>query len=165
MSVAERISLQEMFVVLLRIIVGCVFIFASIDKISDPQAFAASINNYRIISGSVALLVATILPWVELLSGLGVLLGVFARGSAFLTLTMLVAFTALVLSAMFRGLDISCGCFTQDPAAGKIGWMKIGENAILVLMNVLVFRAPEHRYSIERLFQSRLPARSKSSVV
>jgi hypothetical protein len=41
---------------------------------------------------------------------------------------MLILFTTGVITALFRGLDISCGCFSRDPAVGKIGWMKVLEN-------------------------------------
>jgi uncharacterized membrane protein YphA (DoxX/SURF4 family) len=155
MSTPEKLSLRETSIALMRVILGCVFIFASIDKISDPQAFAASITNYKIVSGNLALLLATILPWIELLSGLGLLFGVFVRGSALLTLCMLSLFTILVASAMLRGLDISCGCFTQDPAAGKVGWKKIGENLFLIAMNVVVFSTSVHKFSLEGLIRNR----------
>jgi uncharacterized membrane protein YphA (DoxX/SURF4 family) len=149
MSTPERVSLRETSIALMRVILGCVFIFASIDKIADPHAFAASITNYKIVSGNLTLLLATVLPWIELLSGLGLLFGVFIRGSALLTLCMLFLFTILVGSAMLRGLDISCGCFTQDPSAERIGWKKIGENLLLLAMNVVVFYPAVHRFSLE----------------
>ncbi len=117
---------------LLRLVIGIVFIVASIDKIADPNAFAVSINNYKLVSPGFAMFSATVLPWVELLCGLGLVMGVLYRGSALLSLLMLVVFTVAILIALSRGLDISCGCFTQDPTVGKIGWVKIGENLLLV---------------------------------
>lgn len=150
MSTPQRAVELEMFIVLLRMILGGIFIIASIDKVADPSSFAASILNYRIISSTPALLAATFLPWMELLCGLGLLLGVFARGSSLLVLTMMILFTAIVAYAMARGLDISCGCFSQDPASGKIGWMKIGENCTLMAMSFIVFRWPTDRFSLER---------------
>lgn len=158
MSAAEKFPLRGTSIALLRIILGCVFIFASVDKIADPQSFAASITNYRIVSGNLALLFATILPWIELLSGLGLLLGLLVRGSALLTLALLGLFTILVGLAMLRGLDISCGCFTQDPSAGKVGWMKIGENLLLIAMNVVVLYPSVHNFSLEGYLRKREPA-------
>ena len=155
MSTGTRFSFQELLFALLRVTLGCIFIYASIDKITDPQAFAASIGNYKIVAGSARLLVATVLPWVELFSGVGLLLGIFEHGSALLTMSMLAIFTVLVLSAMMRGLDISCGCFTQDPAAGKVGWTKIMENLILITVNFFVFRASTGRFSLARFLQSK----------
>ena len=140
---------RDAFIAFLRVVLGCVFVFASIDKVADPPAFAASIVNYKLVSGQLALAVATVLPWVELLAGFGLICGVFVRGSGMLTMIMLITFTALVSSAMIRGLDISCGCFTQDPAATKIGWQKLGENTLLVFINFLILRLPDNRFVIK----------------
>jgi uncharacterized membrane protein YphA (DoxX/SURF4 family) len=151
MRTAERTSTLDIVIALLRIVLGAVFIFASLGKIADPGAFAASISGYRIVTGGIALLIATVLPWIEFLSGLGLLLGLFWRASALLALLMLILFTIVVLSALWRGLDISCGCYTQDPTAERLGWWKIGENAGLIVMSYLVLRQSSLRFTLERL--------------
>lgn len=133
-----------------RIVLGMVFLVASIEKLADPAAFATSIGYYRLITGNTAMLVATILPWVELLCALALLFGVAMRGSSFLCGVMLIVFIAAIVSALARGLDISCGCFTQDPAAGKIGWQKLVENSLLVLVSILVYYAQATRFTLEQ---------------
>ncbi|MDH3252943.1 MAG: DoxX family membrane protein [Ignavibacteria bacterium] len=120
------------FLVFIRVVVGFLFIAASIDKISSPDAFAEAIGNYRIIPAVAVLPAATVLPWIELLCGLALVLGFWTRGSALLISVLLVAFTFAVISALVRGLDISCGCFTLDPTAQRVGWSKIGENMLLL---------------------------------
>lgn len=131
--------LQALVIPLLRVALGVLFVSVSIEKIADAPAFAASISGYRIVTGDMALLAATILPWVELLCGCGLLFGLFVRGSSFLVLIMLAVFTIAVLSALWRGLDISCGCYTQDPGAARLGWWKVGENSIFLLISFLVY--------------------------
>jgi putative oxidoreductase len=130
---------NEYVVLVLRLILGLTFLFASIDKISDPSAFAKAVSNYRLVSGSVALAVATVLPWIELLCGLAVLSGVYFRGASMLLFLMLSAFTLAVLTGLVRGLDISCGCFTLDPDVNKIGWQKVFENLGLILASLILF--------------------------
>jgi len=132
-----------------------VFIAASIEKIDDPNAFAVSLGGYRIVAGHPALLIATVLPWIELLCGLGLLLGVSVRGSALLAFTMLSLFTIVVFSALWRGLDISCGCYTQDPGGERIGWWKVGENAVLLLMSFLALHRSGSAYTLERFLHHR----------
>ena len=51
-------------ILIIRVVLGAVFIIASVEKIADPSAFATSIDNYRIISGSFSLFLATTMPWV-----------------------------------------------------------------------------------------------------
>jgi len=98
---------------------GGLFIVASLDKLADPAAFAASILNYKIVGPTLAMVIATVLPSLELLCGLSLILGLYSRTSALLITFMLIGFTILIISALLRGLDISCGCFTQDPNVSK----------------------------------------------
>jgi len=138
-----------------RLLLGGVFVVASMEKIADPSAFATSIGNYRLVSPDVALVVATILPWLELFCGLGLLFGLAARGSALLASLMLIVFTAGVASALARGLDISCGCFTQDPSAGKMGSAKLAENALLLLCSIILSFSVNLRFTLEKYFRDR----------
>jgi uncharacterized membrane protein YphA (DoxX/SURF4 family) len=154
-TVAMRKLLSNDYLVLIaRLIIGLMFIIASIEKIADPSAFAKSITNYKIVSGTVALIIATILPWMELLCGLAIVFGIFLRGSSLLVSIMLVVFTLGIISALLRGLDISCGCFTQDPSAAKIGWQAIGENALSVAVAIFLFCSNGTRFSLERFLRS-----------
>ncbi|MCI0706526.1 MAG: DoxX family membrane protein [Ignavibacteriae bacterium] len=141
--------------VAVRVFIGFVFIFASIDKAADPEAFAGSINNYRLLGEDLTTLAATILPWVELLCGIAVIAGVFMRGSALLLTSLLVIFTAAIVSALIRGLDISCGCFTQDPEAGKIGWTKFAENLILIALTTFLFYSTSVKFTLQKYLSER----------
>lgn len=122
-----------------RIFLGLLFIVTSLDKIVDPAAFAQSIANYRLLPQWLTMATATILPWLELLCGFSLLFGVLLRGGSFLLTTMLIVFTLAVLSGTLRGLDISCGCFTLDPGADKIGWMKIVQNSTLIVLALFLY--------------------------
>ena len=51
-----------------RLILGGVFIYASIDKILNPGDFAKIISNYHVLPFGLENLLAITLPWVELLS-------------------------------------------------------------------------------------------------
>ena len=132
-----------------RLILGIVFIYASIDKLADPVPFAQSIGNYKILPSAVALIVATVLPWLELLCGVSLLTGFFTGGSSLTVSVLLFMFTLFVVSALLRSLDISCGCFTQDPNAQKIGWMKVAENIGLLLLSVYLFFSTSKFFTVD----------------
>ena len=127
---------NKILILLIRIFLGGIFVIASLDKITDPQAFANSILQYKIVGPTLAMCTATILPSLELLCGLSLIIGLYPRGCALLITVMLVGFTILVFSALSRGLDISCGCFSQDPHVNKIGYQKIAENCGLIMLSV-----------------------------
>jgi len=124
---------------LLRVFMGMVFVAAAVEKVADPAAFAHSIDNYRLLPSGLLLLSATWLSWLELLCGLALVFGMRLRGASFLTSVLLLIFTLAVISGVMRGLDISCGCFTQDPGVAKIGWLKVLENTGLLLLSVWVY--------------------------
>jgi len=96
---------------LFRLIVGGVFIWAGALKIADPLEFAQSIKNYQIFPHGLAFLIAIVLPWVEVISGAFLIIGVFKRSSALLISLLLIGFIGLVGLALARGIDTSCGCF------------------------------------------------------
>ncbi len=53
-----------------RLFLGGVFVYASIDKVLHPAAFAEVIYNYQIVPEIFINLVALILPWLEALIGI-----------------------------------------------------------------------------------------------
>jgi uncharacterized membrane protein YphA (DoxX/SURF4 family) len=148
----KSIFANSVIILLARVFLGGLFIVASLDKIANPDTFAASIINYKIVGSVLAMIIATILPSLELLCGLCLILGIYPRASAILITLMLFSFTLLVLSALLRGLDISCGCFTQDPGASKIGYYKILENAGLMLLGLYLVFVRNYGIAISQFF-------------
>lgn len=144
---------NEYLAVLTRAFLGALFIVISIEKIADTAAFTNSIANYKILSPFLASLVATILPWVELLCGLCILFGILRRGSSLLVALMLFVFTVAIIAALLWGLDISCGCFTQDPQASKIGWVKVAQNLSLFFLGIFLFYSNSSKLSLENFLR------------
>ncbi len=146
---------NDYLVLLTRAFLGLLFIVVSLEKIVEPAAFAQSIANYKIVGPPLTVVLATVLPWLELLCGFALLFGIFLRGSSLLLSGMLVVFTAGVISALLRGLDIACGCFTQDPSVGKIGWMKVLQNGTLLALSVFLYFSSSVRFSISQYLRTR----------
>ena len=97
----------------LRVVLGGIFIYAGTLKIADPVAFAGNVAAYKLLPPFGNYLMAATLPWVELLCGLLLLLGLRLRAGATLILLMNLVFTLALTTAIVRGLDIDCGCFRQ----------------------------------------------------
>ena len=66
---------------------------------------------------------------------------------------MIVIFTLAVMSALLKGLDISCGCFTQDPAAGHIGWLKVVENTSLFALTLFLYYSDTAKFTLIEYLQ------------
>ena len=121
----------------LRVIVGGVFVWAGALKIADPLGFAQSIKNYQIIPHTLAFLIAVVLPWIEVLSGAFLIIGVFKRSSALLISLLLIGFIGLVALALARGIDTSCGCFGSLSRRADFSLILI--DAILLVFALSVF--------------------------
>lgn len=119
--------------VILRLIVGGVFIAAGALKIWDPAAFAADVGNYRLLPHEAVNLLAITLPWIEVAVGLLLVLGIWRRASAVVVTVLMIVFLAAIGQALARGLDIRCGCFGTVEAR-KVGVLALGQDIILFVM-------------------------------
>ena len=126
---------------LLRLIVGGAFVVAGALKVADPAKFALDVSHYRLVPYELINLVAILLPWIEITSGLFVLAGIWLRAAALVITSLTVMFLVLIVSALARGLNIECGCF------GTVGGKHIGllnlviDSALLALSALLVKRS------------------------
>ncbi|RPI70415.1 MAG: DoxX family membrane protein, partial [Ignavibacteriales bacterium] len=131
----KNILANKYFLLFSRLVLGTIFIYAGMEKISDPEGFARSINNYKIIPFPLINIMALILPWVEVISGLLLLFGVVTRENAFIISSLLLIFFAAIFISLLRGLNIDCGCFGTVGGA-KVGVQKLVENFLLILLGL-----------------------------
>jgi putative oxidoreductase len=117
-----------------RLFIAGVFIYASIYKILDPVTFAKSIWYYHMVPGELINLMALILPWLEMLSGVALLFGVFYRGAVFWVNVLLVLFIIALAYTVASGIDIECGCFKAAESATEPAW-----NSLLLDILFLAF--------------------------
>lgn len=130
-----------------RIVLGGVFVYASWDKILDPVAFAQMIINYQIVSTGTANLSAMFLPWLELVCGICLIINRWPRGSAFIITGLMVVFMGALGYNIYRGMDVSCGCFTLTEKAPGNMWLYMLRDVLFLGMAigiVLYWRNEEH---------------------
>lgn len=120
---------------LIRLVLGFIFIYAGAEKISDPEAFAISISNYRLLPVSTLNFFAITLPWIELVAGVLMIFGIAVRENSSIIFSMLLVFTIAIIISLFRGLSIDCGCFGKG---SQIGLLKLGENTLMIIGSFLL---------------------------
>jgi uncharacterized membrane protein YphA (DoxX/SURF4 family) len=120
---------------LIRVILGFIFIYAAIEKISDPEGFALSISNYRLLPVAIVNIFAITLPWIELVAGTLFLFGISVKENSAIILFFLAVFTLAIIISLFRGLNIECGCFGKG---NQIGLLKLGENLLMIIGSVML---------------------------
>jgi putative oxidoreductase len=128
-----------------RLYLGYVFLWACWHKILDPAAFALDVATYQLLPLPLINLLALVLPWVELLAGAMLVVGLRVRAAALLVVGMMAAFMVALGWALHQGLEMSCGCFAAASTEAPIsGWTMLRDAAwISLALYVLLFdRAP-----------------------
>src|SRR5271157_1866748 len=136
-SFVKRVLTSEYLSFALRIYLGYFFIYASLSKIPYPAQFAEAIANYRLIPYMFLNLGAIILPWIELITGLFLIIGFKSRSSAIVIGLLLIMFDVMIVTNMHWGAPITCGCY--DTVGEPIGWKKVLENVLMLVFSVQVY--------------------------
>ncbi len=110
--ISPRSNTYRAGALLLRVLLGGIFIYAAWTKLRAPwELFAMSIDSYQILPLRAVELVARSLPWFELLVGILLMAGLWLRSAAVATSLLLGVFFGLMVRAYATGQEINCGCF------------------------------------------------------
>lgn len=143
-------SRRDYAVLAVSVAVAAIFIYASIDKIRDPQQFADSTAAFALLPAVFINLLALGLPPFELACGLLLLAPPTRRVGALAVAVVSVVFLTALASALLRGLTLDCGCFGAGAPSRPRMWLEL-------VLDVALFSGAMFVYlrSI-----SRLPARA-----
>jgi uncharacterized membrane protein YphA (DoxX/SURF4 family) len=118
---------------------GVLLIYSSLYKIQSPYEFAKAIENYRILGEGLSRWAAVWIPYLEAITGLLLILGVWIDAAVTINALFMLVFLILVSQAYFRGLDIQCGCYAFDEAS-TIKLTKLLENLFLLCSSLWLIR-------------------------
>jgi putative oxidoreductase len=107
----KRLLTHPWLTIRVQIALGAIFVVAALPKIADPPSFAHMIYNYRLVPSSLINISALVMPWVEVLAGLALILGVWKAGARTLITIMLAVFIIAISINLTRDNAIDCGCF------------------------------------------------------
>ena len=128
------------------IVLGGLFVYAGVQKHLAPYEFAEAILAYQLLPEGLVGVVAATLSWIEIVSGISLILGcllpsrrfsnpfpldgILRRSGLLLILGQALLFIAVLFITLARGLKIDCGCglFFQR----QVGWESILEDALLL---------------------------------
>ena len=94
-----------------RIFLGVILGWAGVVKIRNPEAFIEIVKAYNLLPEELVVLWGIFLPWIELVTGLFLFLGLWHKSAVLSSSGLFLLFAAAVGINILRGADIACGCF------------------------------------------------------
>ena len=132
---------REIAPVVLKVLLGLVFIASAILKVFDMDKFEIYIYSYHFFSLNISFLVARAAIIVELVLGIGLITNTLHRFYWWCSVGMLLGYTLLLIYALISGRTDSCHCFGDflqlDPKQSLL------KNVVLALLFVAVYRVKE----------------------
>jgi uncharacterized membrane protein YphA (DoxX/SURF4 family) len=125
-----------------RVILGIIFLWASYGKILEPELFARIVYNYRILPDGLIKPAALVLPWVEAICGIMLVTGYMVKGAALIVNLLMMTFILALISSSYRGIDVSCGCFSLASDKTENIFMYLIRDVLIFLLSswVLIYR-------------------------
>lgn len=145
---------------IVRLYLGWVFLVACWHKIVHPEAFALDVATYQLLPRSLVHAFAIYVPWLELLVGVCLVVGYRVRAVALLIVMLMLSFIVALVWALYLGLDMSCGCFASQAAAGEdsISWRTLVRDLSWLALAVYVMTLDRNPLGIEHF----IPRRTES---
>lgn len=138
----------------LRIVLGLVMLYAAVPKFFDWENFSFSefsstfpppidlspfariIYNYRVLPVELVNLAGMVVPSLEMLCAFCLLAGCWLWPATIILTILQSTFLAGMVQAMIRGLDIHCGCFVGVDT--KVGFLTLGRDSLILIGFILI---------------------------
>lgn len=109
----------------LRLALGAFFAWSGWVKVFQTglDQFTRAVGNYKLVNPPLDAMVAYTVPWVEMIVGACLILGIWKRGALLVLAGLVGCFAFSIVQADLKDLDISCGC-TGDPDGPPMNYLK-----------------------------------------
>ncbi len=134
-------------VFVLRLVVGTIFLVAGVVKVKGGSSqFLSAIMGYELVPKFVASLLASFLPWLEVVVGGLLILGLWSQSSVIAGAMLLLSFSSGIAISLLRGKDNDCGCFRS---VTPVQWRLIYRNLILIGLLMPIYWTKGGLWSID----------------
>jgi len=131
----------------LSCVVGAVLLVAGIPKVTDNQRMIRAVRGYRLLPDQLAVVVGRVLPWLEIVLGAGLILGIAPVVTGAVASAMFFAFFAGLTINLLRGRrDLDCGCFAFSAGGEEIahiGWWHSARAGSFAILAAAVTLTPD----------------------
>ncbi len=155
-KLSKWLSNAYLFLVL-RGLLGIMFITSAVTKFPHHEEFVGVVKGYDILPDFLATAYADSLPWVELIFGAYLVLAIMVRISAIVSLLMAISFMVANVTAISRG-DEHCGSCFGELTILPVEQAIIMDCLIIIASLILIFFQPKkHLFSLESLVNRKRP--------
>ncbi|NIP33115.1 DoxX family membrane protein [Candidatus Saccharibacteria bacterium] len=135
-----------------RLLIGLLFVFSGITKLMEPvQEFALQVEQYQLLPQILIMPFAYALPWVELIFGGLLILGIWVKLDAGILGLTMTAFIIAISQAMIRGIGLTdCGCFGEVIEVGETPGQVLIRDIVLMLPIIYLFFSKTKFFSMDK---------------
>jgi uncharacterized membrane protein YphA (DoxX/SURF4 family) len=151
---SRRERLLDVVGLVVRLFLGAVLVYAGAVKVGHPLTAERAVQAYEIFPLGVAGLIGQALPFLEIVLGVLLLLGLFTRPVAAVATLLMLAFIVGISQAWARGLTIDCGCFGGGGRIGEADTrypQEIARDAVFALAGAWLVWRPRTLASLDRV--------------
>lgn len=110
-DVASRHAVSRAFVIVVSLAVAILFVRSSLAHLSNPYYFLSSIHAYQLVGEQLGFTLSISLPFLQIAIVGCLLTRVFVPGALCLAALLFAIYAVAQGSALWRGLNVNCGCF------------------------------------------------------
>ncbi|NOX34020.1 MAG: DoxX family membrane protein [Deltaproteobacteria bacterium] len=122
-------------VLIIKLVLGITFIYASYHKIADPARFAKTLYGYAIFPGFSINILAITIPFIELVAGFSLIFGLYPRPALLIINILLSGFILIIGFNLLRGHNFDCGCFSFSSNSGVLSNINLLIRDFLLLVS------------------------------
>lgn len=152
---------HRFLILILRLLLAVVFLLSSFGKLVDIERYSVdAVYNFGVLPMILARPFGLVMPFIELLCGLGLLFGLLTRLSALGAGLMSLAFFIAKAVVLAQGRHIDCGCF--GAIVETLASVTIYMDLPMVVMAFLILIAPNrsrHFVTVSRFLPERTQQR------
>ncbi|MBI3192977.1 MAG: DoxX family membrane protein [Ignavibacteriae bacterium] len=141
-------TISHITVFLFRVGVGVLFVVAGITKLADTKTFAQTIQEFGITGDSISNIISYTFPIIELITGVGMIVGLGIRYSSAITMLLLFIFIALIIPIIAVGKTVNCGCFGVM-SSESVDVILLLRDGVLLAITLVVFNYRYHILSMD----------------
>ena len=134
--------------VMMRLVLGGVFLWAGIVKIPDLELFSYTVRAYNLLPEFLILPVTILVPYLECVIGLCLVVGFWTHASTLIASGLLIAFAGALGTKIYQGVNMSCGCFGFGTERGSLEWV-LWQDVLLLLFALVLFWKQKIPFSLD----------------